>query len=1022
MSEVGVKAANTRLIQIALGLFFASGACGLVYQSIWPQYLKLLLGHSAYAQSIVLVVFIGGMAIGAWAATKITPSLRSPLLGYAACEALVGAIAIVFHSVYLPVSDWVYAYLLPNYCSESGSCAIQWAVAAGLIAPQSILLGATFPFLVSGLIQHAQSDSGRVLSAAYGLNTLGAVLGVLLSTFVLIPNYGLPGAMLTVGLCNLLVGLGIYLIDKQFQIADAGFSGVFAGGMAQKGTELVSGYAVLVMYLLAAATGFSSFVYEVVWIRMLGLVLGSATHTFEIVLACYLFGLGCGGLWIRRRIDKIGSVVLYLVVAQMVMGGAAAFTALYYHQLFEYASWIYVALGKSNEGYLLYLLSSGVIASLVVFPATFCAGMTLPLITRYLLGSRQGQAAIGRVYSINTIGAILGVLATVHFGFPAIGMHSTLIVGAVIDVLIALVACSLLLNSGTLHVRKVFMCSVAVFLVVLSIGIAHEFDAKLLASGVFRNGVTKFGDETAEVLYHEDGKTATVSVGTDSSGVRVIKTNGKPDAAVQMNQKVRPSDDEYTMVLLGFAGIMHNPSARNAAVIGFGSGMSSSVILSSRNIKRVDTIEIEPKMVEGARNFLPIVAPAFEDRRSHVVIDDAKAYFSKTGNKYDLILAEPSNPWVSGVSTLFSKEFYERAKLSMSEGGVFVQWLQLYEFNPELLASVFSALDIAFGDYQVYVSTTDMVIVASKGRLSAADYGFVFSGVRSKEWLRRVGIESSLDIERLRVARKGAFSLLLKDYQSPTNSDFFPYVDIHAPAARFARSNASFLSAVASSPVPVVDWIDASLHGSQGGIESAVYTHNGAQSDGRVGSWPLVVERYLSRSVNHEGVEHSINRGALGDLVLMRDKNAACESRELASSYIDSVLKTAGSFRGAERREISKFWNAYSVPNCRYANELNVAGWKRLTDAVLSDNFPAVVETSSSLVKSGFTDMTAYQREYLMLAHIGALAALRQYSTAVDSVKFYKSLVAPSILKAPWFVMLRNYLEAGLAASNKKPN
>ena len=208
----------TRSVRVLFGLFVASGFCGLIYQSIWSHYLKLLLGHAAYAQTVVLVVFIGGMAVGAWLAGRFAHRIRNPLWAYALAELLVGLAALVFHQVYVGVTDWAYASLLPVACQPDTWCLAQWSVAAALILPQSILLGTTFPFMTTGVLRLAPQTPGRRISLLYFLNSIGAVMGVLASGFVLIPQVGLPGALLTAGIGKDLLGALGGVLHHQFAL------------------------------------------------------------------------------------------------------------------------------------------------------------------------------------------------------------------------------------------------------------------------------------------------------------------------------------------------------------------------------------------------------------------------------------------------------------------------------------------------------------------------------------------------------------------------------------------------------------------------------------------------------------------------------------------------------------------------------------------------------------------------------------------------------------------------------------
>ncbi len=226
-----MTATTPRSILLLQAIFVLSGACGLVYESVWAHYLKLFLGHAAYAQTVVLVVFIGGMAIGAAVCGRYAHRITNPLRAYAAVEFAIGVGGIAFHRVFLGATDWAYATLLPITCSTEGTCLSSWLLAAALVLPQSVMLGATFPLLVSGVMRATGTDAGRHVSLLYFLNSIGAVAGVLASTFIAIPAIGLPGTTLTAGIANVLIAVVVWEVARYTTKAGIG---PWCGGSADR--------------------------------------------------------------------------------------------------------------------------------------------------------------------------------------------------------------------------------------------------------------------------------------------------------------------------------------------------------------------------------------------------------------------------------------------------------------------------------------------------------------------------------------------------------------------------------------------------------------------------------------------------------------------------------------------------------------------------------------------------------------------------------------------------------------------
>jgi predicted membrane-bound spermidine synthase len=787
-------------LRALFALFFVSGFGGLIYEAVWTHYIKLFLGHAAYAQTLVLVVFIGGLAAGAWLVGRVAERVRNPLLAYAMVEGAIGLISLVFHPVFGAATEWGYAYLLPAACEPAQTwCWAQWLLAAGLLAPQSILLGATFPLVSSAVLRLDASRPGHHVASLYFLNSLGAVAGVLASAFVLVPALGLPGTLRAAGLANLALAAAAFALARGVPaLLPAAATAPAAGDAASPR---------LVRMLLATAflTGLSSFIYEIAWIRMLSLVLGASTHAFELMLASFILGLALGGAWVRHRIDRLGDAVRFLAMVQLAMGVAAALTIPVYNGTFDLMAWILRSLARNDGGFVLFGMSSTAIALLVMLPATFCAGMTLPLITERLMRSSEGERALGLVYAVNTLGSIVGVIVAVHLLLEWLGVRGALLVGAAVDVALGLALLALRRPRGA--PLRLPLEAVAAVAFIAVIAAAFEIDPRRSSSGVFRTGAARLGGEET-VIFHRDGKTATVDVVDSAGGLRSIRTNGKSDAAIAMREGAPPTSDEFTMALLGLLPLGHAPQAKTAAVIGFGSGMSTAVMLASPTLERVDTIEIEPAMVEGARHFRPRVEAAFSDPRSRIVIDDAKSYFARGRGRYDIIVSEPSNPWVSGVASLFTEEFYRRLSGYLAEGGVLSQWLHTYEMDAGTLASILGAVGRVFPDYALYSSIdTDLILVARKGGATGGFDASVLGAPALQPLLARLRLSEADLVTRRVVGRSGGFAAHFAAYGIPANSDYYPVVEHRSSRSRFTRERVADLIDLQAAPVPVLEML-----------------------------------------------------------------------------------------------------------------------------------------------------------------------------------------------------------------------
>ncbi len=791
----GFKIGERGLATGALFVFALSGAAGLIYQAIWSQYLGLFLGHAAYAQSLVLAIFMGGMALGAWWVSRYATEWRNLLRAYAYVELVIGLAAALFHREFLAVTGLAYDVVLPTLSSGSLSALFKWFSAILLILPQAILLGMTFPLMSNGVMRRAPGGDGSVLGGLYFSNSIGAALGALMATFVLLPAIGLPGAMQVGAALNILVALLAYLLAREDEAPRPSTS------TAQTGVVLGA----RLLLIAAFVTGASSFIYEIGWVRMLSLALGSTMHAFELMLAAFIGGLALGGLWIRKRIDGYALPLRVAGWVQVLMGVAALASLILYDLSFDWVAWFLNALSRSEQAYTAYNVISAVVAVTIMAPAAFFAGMTLPLFTLSLIRAGAGEAGVGRIYAANTVGAIVGVFLAVHLLIPGLGLKLAMIVAAVADLVLGVI----LLRPGRASVaesgRRHYLSAIALAGVATIVTLlAAKFDPLAMSAGVYRTGLARL--EQQKLIFYRDSKTASIGVYEAANGLRTISTNGKPDASIIMQEGASPSTDEITMILAAALPLSLHAAPEEVANIGFGSGLTTHSVLADPRVKRVDTIEIESAMIEGAKSFRPMVERAYSDPRAQVHIEDARSYFTAHKSKYDVIISEPSNPWVSGVSSLFSREFYRFVPKHLKPKGLFIQWIQLYEIEDELVGTVITALRESFSDYRVFLSNFgDMIIVASAdGPVGEIDVSRL-DNPDMQALLKRVSLDRPDDLAFHELGRSKQLNSFFSSLTQRANSDFYPILSLEAPRSRFRAILATSLIGLPVADQPVLE-------------------------------------------------------------------------------------------------------------------------------------------------------------------------------------------------------------------------
>ncbi|MCY4324505.1 MAG: fused MFS/spermidine synthase, partial [Betaproteobacteria bacterium] len=684
-------------------IFAASGFAGLIYESIWARYLNLILGHAAYAQALVLAIFLLGLAVGSAACARISPRISRPLLGYVIIEVAVAIAALLFHDIFVAARGWLTGSILPSLESDTAADLAKWVLAAALIFPQSVLLGATFPLMSAGLARRWPGNTGMVISMLYFSNSFGAAIGVLASGLLFIPAFGLPGTSVVAALINLSAAGAVWLIGRgRSEVHPALTASRFGSqpGVAASWQTLVLG--------ISLTTGLASFVYEIVWIRMLSLLLGSSSHSFEVMLSAFILGLALGGYAVRRIADRSGEPMQLLATVQLAMGTCALLSLFMFPIIYELLRIILSTIERDPAGYRIYVGLSMALAMLMMLPATFCAGMTLPLLTKRLM-MLGGESAIGSVYAANTLGAICGVFLTLHILLPQLGIQGAMLVGGAIDLLVGVAILAFLGRKG-----NTALATGAAAVALLGAFSFGTINPRIAAAGVFRYQ----SELPSDVIFYKEGKTASISVtgyklGTEHEN-RSIRTNGKPDAGIyyhDLSTTEQTISDEKTMTSLGLYPLLFNPDAKLALNIGFGAGFTSRTLLLSDSLVRLDNVEIEPVMVEGARLLGQRVAPVFSDQRTNFIFDDAKSVLSRARGKYDIIISEPSNPWVSGVAGLYTREFYADAAAALAEGGIFIQWYHTYESDPHLFASIIKALAQNFSDFRVFATNNGDILI-----------------------------------------------------------------------------------------------------------------------------------------------------------------------------------------------------------------------------------------------------------------------------------------------------------------------
>lgn len=656
-------------------LFFASGSLALVYQVAWVRMLTLQLGSTSLAVSTVLTMFMGGLALGARAAGARADSLVRPLRTYGVLEVVLAA--------YAGASPWLFPAVFPLFdrVAIGGSflavSLARAAVVGVLVLPPAILMGATLPVLVRDRV--LRTGEGRAGAGhLYGVNTLGACAGTLLAGFVLLPGVGLRRTLLHASLANAALGLVAVLAGGR----------ALAGGAreAHPGRDR-AGAAPRAVLAAVALAGFAGMVCEVVWTRVLVLVLGASVHAFTVVLGIFLVGLGAGAVVAAAALREAPGRAPALFQGAALLGAAGiGVSAATFGALPEAFRYLYLAWDmEANPGAL--LPAQFLLAAVVMLPPVVAMGMLFPVALADVLEDPAASGrATGRLYAWNTLGSIAGSFAAGFVLVPAVGIRTTLLLAA--GAQCAAAALVAIEDRGAERGQAGVVLAAAVLATLATA--TPTWNRQLMTSGMHQyadvyGGLGDLGEEgligelraTERLVYYRDGLTSTITVVQGLTG-------NPPELSICTNGKIDGSSrsDMPTQRLSAHVPLLVHPDPKEVCVIGLGTGCTSGSAALHPGVREVVTVEIEEAMVEGARFFREHNHAVHENPRAPIRVTDGRLFLRTRPGAFDVVVSEPSNPWLAGSSDLFTTDFFRLGARALRPGGLFCQWVQLYGMSP----------------------------------------------------------------------------------------------------------------------------------------------------------------------------------------------------------------------------------------------------------------------------------------------------------------------------------------------------
>jgi len=690
--------------------YFLSGALGLIYQVLWLRKLLLVFGSTVHAVSTVLTVFFGGLALGSWLFGRLIDRRRpdAGLRWYALLELGIGVYAFIT----LPLFDAIQQVYIPIFRDSGFSPRVlvgaSFACSSAILLLPTVLMGGTFPLLSRFLIR-TSGERGVKIASLYGINTAGAMAGTLFVYYAGLPVLGLTRTLQCAGILNLGIGILCLTFDRHLQVLGFHAPSRSASPSEATGVAVEVPGALRWLFLAFGLSGFSAMVYEVAWTRALSLVLGSSTYAFCIILATFLGGMALGSGLARQHLRSAGGTVGFFIAVELALGIYGLLSIPLFSQLPE---WLVTLWPLTQESFDAVSWLQFSLSSVAILIPTLLMGILFPVVSDLVTNrfARLGQR-LGNAYAINTFGGILGSFLSGFVLIPRWGLPWAIVCAALVNLLAAfLVHVRLGTHPGPISRSATAAVSLGMAGALSVLVIVPSWKRQVFAAGAFLNPeafrATSVANGVAEatLLFYRDSLNATVSVHRLGKTL-FLKVGGKTDASNGI--------DMGTQVLSAHIPMLLHPDPKRVLVIGLGSG----VTLGHAGRYPVSTLhcaEIEEAVIEGARFFRDYNYGIHDDPRTRIFAADGRNVLLASPEQYDVIISEPSNPWMSGLAYLFTREFYGLAKRRLAPGGVMCQWLQLYGIFPGDAKLMLKTFHDAFPYVSVWSSVPgDLLLIGS---------------------------------------------------------------------------------------------------------------------------------------------------------------------------------------------------------------------------------------------------------------------------------------------------------------------
>lgn len=755
---------------VIMGILVITGMTGLIYQVAWQKYLTYLIGSESRSSALVIAMFLAGLAAGnayfARYAQRET-NRKKIINAYAGCEALIGAYALIFPTIFDLISPIIWSLSPANGILNS---IVHLLLTFILVFPPTFFMGSTITLLTKA-IPDSLTESSYFHARIYGINTVGAFIGVILSAMLIFPVFGLRLGLTIFGLVNLLCALILATLPIQGETIDAKQDSdhyEVQNTLGNKELMTISFFCGLIVIAV-----------EVLTIRLFSLATGPTHLAYPLIVGLFILALARGSLSVKRS---------GLQILRKTLWQASFFLAVFFAGVPFWPYWfsnIRASLTDLEGNYYVYYSAIFILLILIASPAIYFLGRLLPLSYSLMKKEKEDYAKlVGKLYVVNTMGTLIGALIPGHyllalvdipeifafFGLLVV-LYSTRVEVAVtkqkyrwsLASLCLLMILSLQWNRASHHISPYNVPGLG----------EHNFKGLFSIPNLI---------EESDVLFFKDGPNTSVTVLENKKlDTRSIIVNGKSDGSTG-----EPDLSTVTLLsLLPYLSLPDDATNLKTSVIGLGTGITPGILASLERVKSVETLEIAPMVIKAGDFFEGDNYHLQKNPKSKIINQDAFSFYGPRVNEFDLIISEPSNPWLSGVENLYSSSFYKLAARSLKENGILTQWLHTYHMNERILASIFENLLPIFKHITLYkTSKGDIALLSSQKPIT-------FSTAHAnepmvKEALKKIGVQNPASLPILHyLDQKGLFYVTL-------NNNTFTH-DLHTPVLQHFSSKSFFM-------------------------------------------------------------------------------------------------------------------------------------------------------------------------------------------------------------------------------------